>query len=113
MKNYVMDESNEKLLKEITILRLLPDETQEQLISKFVFLNFKFGEIIVKEGDPADSFYLMTSGKARVVTVMKDGGEIPLKTLSAGDCFGEMGLLSTGVRTKTVRTSAAAKPTQY
>ena len=103
-----MDESDKALLNNITILRLLPLATQKKLLDKFTKKNYKFGEIIVREGDPADIFYLLTSGKARVLTTTNDGAEIPLNTLQAGDCFGEMGLLSSGVRTKTIRASSDA-----
>lgn len=100
-----MDESDKALLRDITILRLLPGDTQAKLLDKFSKKHYKFGEIIVREGDPADIFYLLTSGKARVLTTTDDGSEIPMSTLQAGDCFGEMGLLSSGVRTKTIRAS--------
>ena len=100
-----MDESDKALLKNITILRLLPVETQAKLLNKFTKKTYEFGDIIVREGDPAEVFYLLTSGKVRVLTTTDDGSEIPINTLQAGDCFGEMGLLSTGKRTKTVRAS--------
>ena len=100
-----MDESEKALLKNITILRLLPTETQAKLLCRFTQMHYKFGDVIVREGDPADIFYLLTAGKARVLTTTDDGSEIPLNTLHSGDCFGEMGLLSSGKRTKTVRAS--------
>ena len=101
-----MNESEKAILKNISILRLLPTETQTKLIKKFEEKDYKFGDVIVREGDPADVFYLLTSGRARVLTQTDDGREIPLKTLYAGDCFGEMGLLLSGKRTKTVRASS-------
>ena len=103
-----MDEYDKALLNNITILRLLPIATREKLLDKFTIKKFKFGEIIVREGEPADVFYLLTAGKARVLTTTNDGAEIPLNILQAGDCFGEMGLLSSGVRTKTIRASSDA-----
>ena len=51
-----MDESEKALLKNITILRLLPQETQSKLLDKFTKKRYRFGEIIVREGEPADIF---------------------------------------------------------
>ena len=46
------------------------------------------GDVIVKEGDQAVAFYIITKGK---VEVRK--GEKPVNTLGAGESFGEMALL--------------------
>ena len=100
-----MDESDLTRLKDITILRLLPPDTQAKILQKFKKETFSFGQVIVKEGDQANVFYLLVSGRVRVITTAPDGSEIPINSLAAGDCFGEMGLLTSGIRTKTVRAS--------
>lgn len=55
------------------------------------------GETIIKEGDIDHSFYIVLSG---VVSIEKNGHQ--LDTLNEGDCFGEMGFLSSTERTATV-----------
>jgi serine/threonine protein kinase len=47
------------------------------------------GQVIVHEGDIADSFYVIVKGS---VQVMREGAA--LTTLKAGDCFGEMAYFS-------------------
>ena len=61
---------------------------------------FAPGQTIVRQGEPADSFYLVRIGFVKV-SENYPGGEMVLAYLSRGDYFGEIGLLSGGVRTAT------------
>src|ERR1700747_678203 len=58
------------------------------------------GQAIARQGDPADSFYLVRIGFVKI-TEEYPGGELVLAYLSRGDYFGEIGLLGGGVRTAT------------
>jgi len=58
----------------------------------------KPGEVVVQEGELDDSFFVVVTGD---VTVSK--GKAVLGTLTAGDCFGEMGYVNKTKRTATVR----------
>lgn len=69
--------------------------------------HFEFGDVIVKQGAAADSFYILTSGRARVVKETESGEEIALTSLRPGDEFGELALISGGTRNATVRCSTA------
>src|SRR6185503_7205744 len=60
---------------------------------------------IVREGDDADSFYVLVSGNARVVKRGEGGEEVPLSVLHPGDSFGEIALLEDTTRIATVRAS--------
>ena len=73
----------------------------------FELLEFAFGSAIVTEGEPADAFYVLTYGSARVLKQAANGEEVSLNTLQRGDTFGETGLLEeAGVRQATVRASS-------
>ncbi|MEX2194022.1 MAG: cyclic nucleotide-binding domain-containing protein [Thermoleophilaceae bacterium] len=70
-------------------------------------VSYAFGQEIVRDGDEADAFFLLVSGRARVLKRPADGGEeITLNRLYPGDTFGERGLLERSPRTATVRASA-------
>jgi hypothetical protein len=69
----------------------------------FAPLTRPFGTDIVREGEPADAFYVLVSGKACVFKQGANGTEIPLNTLRPGDTFGERGLLEQTTRSATVR----------
>jgi CRP-like cAMP-binding protein len=59
---------------------------------------------IFQQGDPGDSFYIITSGKVRVFTKGEKGVETELSLLGKGDCFGEMALLTDKARSANVET---------
>lgn len=92
------------LLAHTPILRLLPPHEREQLLTGFESCEFAFGDPIVREGEVADSYYLLTHGRVRVLRASGDD-EVTLRMLHAGDGFGEMALLRKGSRAATVRAS--------
>src|SRR3979490_2237723 len=57
-------------------------------------------QVICKQGEPADSFYLVRLGFVKISEAYP-GGELVLAYLSRGDYFGEIGLLGGGIRTAT------------
>jgi serine/threonine protein kinase len=59
---------------------------------------YKVGDVVVKEGELDDSFFVLVFGE---VVVQK--GKTQLGTLAAGDCFGEMGYLNKTKRTASVK----------
>src|SRR5208337_5362783 len=58
------------------------------------------GQVITRQGETADSFYLVRIGFVKI-SEEYPGGELVLAYLSRGDYFGEIGLLGGGVRTAT------------
>ena len=86
-----------ELLDSLSILRLLPTQARALVVGSFVPVEFTFGETIVEEGAPADAFFVLASGRARIVKRSDRGEEIALDTLRPGDSFGEMGLLNEGL----------------
>lgn len=61
------------------------------------------GDIIVRQGDHSDRFFIIVNGEVAVVHLKDDGREVHLATLGAGDMFGEMGILMETRRTADVR----------
>jgi len=67
------------------------------------------GAEIVRQGDAAESFYVLVRGECDVLCRAPDGGEIPVGHLVAGDFFGETGLLLSQPRNATVRAGDEAE----
>lgn len=61
------------------------------------------GQIVIKEGDYSQQGYLIQSGEVQVY-ITKDGQEVELARLSAGQIVGEMAFIFDGPRTASVRT---------
>ncbi|WP_435628261.1 cyclic nucleotide-binding domain-containing protein [Candidatus Ferrigenium straubiae] len=59
------------------------------------------GDVVIREGDEGDYYYLIDSGRAEV-TRRVGGADVPLASLKAGDVFGEEALVSGSKRNATV-----------
>lgn len=92
-----------ELLSKSPLFTLMDEGLWEQITDKFEIVSFDMGQTVFNEGDPGDSFYVIYSGKARVVGTAADGNQIILTTLSKGDFFGEKALLQKENRTATIR----------
>jgi len=49
---------------------------------------FKAGELIFKEGDPANRFYIIQSGEVQLESERGDGPPVAIQTIGAGDVLG-------------------------
>ena len=86
----------------------LPPARLEAAARRLVECAASPGTVLVRQGDPADRFYLIADGTASV-TQASDGGEaIHLRNLGPGDVFGEIGLLRHSPRTATVTATSPA-----
>ena len=80
----------------------LDQEDYLKVAGQFRQADFQKNEVIFKEGDPGDKIYFLVKGEACVTKKMR-GGERKLKLLQAGECFGEMALISQDNRSATVK----------
>ncbi|MEI6231852.1 MAG: cyclic nucleotide-binding domain-containing protein [Planctomycetota bacterium] len=85
-------------LRSVPIFKDLDESFIKQLKDRVELLRFDAGQVIVKQGDPADAFYLIRVGCVKI-SQSHPGGEMVLTYLGRGEYFGEMGLLKGGPRT--------------
>ncbi len=87
----------------------LDDATLNEIAGYFRFAHYKKGDLVCKEGDLADRFYLVYRGKVRIWQG-DEGRERFLATLVSGDYFGEEGLMKLGHR-RSAHVAADETPT--
>ncbi len=71
-------------------------------------LSFASGDLLVRQGQSADSALFMARGRAQVINALPGGGETVVGELGPGGVLGEMALLDHGVRSASV---VATEPT--
>ena len=95
--------SHEDLLKKVPIFSQLERRPLERLAKLMNTRPVRAGEVIIKEGDQAAGFFVISSGKAEVVRGADGDNPEVLATLGSGDFFGEMALFEGFPRNATVR----------
>ena len=88
-------------LRTVPMFAGLSQDFIDGLRSKVELVRYAKGEVICRQNDLADSFYLVRIGFVKV-TESHPGGELVLAYLGRGNYFGEIGLLRDGRRTATV-----------
>ncbi len=79
-----------------------PAEVLEDLLSSTSVRSFSAGDIIVREGDPGVSLFLIESGTVEVQTTDPAGRLVRLAELGPGEFFGEVAVLTGRPRTATI-----------
>ncbi|MFC1591836.1 Crp/Fnr family transcriptional regulator [Thermodesulfobacteriota bacterium] len=86
------------MLKNIPLLSCLDDQSLQSIARVAIKRNVPKNTIVFSEGDTTDSLYIICSGRVKVTINDKDGNEVILAMLGAGEYFGEMALLDSGPR---------------
>ena len=87
------------------LARALPDLTEQERVSttsQLDRLKVEAGHTIVRQGETADSFFIVGDGEVEVIHEL-DGSEERVAILGPGQVFGEIGLLLGKPRSATVR----------
>ncbi|MEY2562132.1 MAG: hypothetical protein QOH88_325 [Verrucomicrobiota bacterium] len=92
MEKKYRERSLETHLRSVPLFGSVGDEFIAYLKEKVELVSYNQNQVICREGEDADAFYLIRSGMVRVSQNMP-GGEMVRTYLSRGDYFGEIGLL--------------------
>jgi uncharacterized protein YhbP (UPF0306 family) len=87
-----------------SIIEGLPTQLGDTFTSTLSGSDVAAGETIVREGTPADKFFLITEGEAEVLRAGRT-----LETLSAGQLFGEVAIMREQPRSVTVKALSDVK----
>ena len=90
-------------LRQVRLLADLSEEDLEQLYGMATTVSIPAGELVLREGDPGDSLFVVLDGQLEV-TKRQGRQDILLAVYEPGQFFGEMALLEQTSRSASVRT---------
>lgn len=97
-------------LADIPLFQALPEAELLRLQREFLIRDYAVGEILIREGQASDNFYVILEGIVEVVKALGTPEEMSLGLRRPGEFIGEMGLLNPdGLRTATACVKEPAK----
>jgi CRP-like cAMP-binding protein len=104
-----MSDSTIDFLRRLPLFAHLPDGEMRKIARALKERRLDRNQVLFKQGDPADSLYLVVSGRMRISASDKAGNEKVLAFVGSGEIVGEMGLLSGEPRSATAAASTDAQ----
>jgi tetratricopeptide (TPR) repeat protein len=98
----------EQSMPKISLFEILEPVERDAVIREMTLEEFDEGDVIITEGEPGTSMYIVASGEVKVYTRARAGDNIYLAKLGAGDFFGEVSVLTGKPRTATITASQPA-----
>ncbi len=91
------------ILESAGLFALLGRSEHERLAARMIECFFRTGDTVFEQGEDGDAFFVVASGRARVVGKDSANREVSLAVLKRGDHFGEVALILDVPRSSTVR----------
>lgn len=99
----------EDILSKVEILSELDSWERSQVADALQTEEFKDGDVIIKQGDEGDNFYIILSGNVSVTQTNESGESGEVAQLGEAQFFGEIALLTKEARKATVTAKGAVK----
>ena len=75
----------------------------EQLAESCKRLEFRRGDVIASQGDPADCMHFILEGRVGIIVKLEDGRSIRVRSLGPHTTIGEMGLITRRLRSAAIQ----------
>src|SRR2546425_1073360 len=92
-----------QILERVAIFFTLPDNILHALSRRLAPASAAKGSVIVHQGDPGDTMFIVESGRCEGYVEESPGHTITIALMGPDDFFGEMALISEETRTASVR----------
>jgi CRP-like cAMP-binding protein len=90
-------------LREVPLFSEMDEQEVAGIRAIMQEMKFKAGQVIIREGETGDLFYVITEGHAEILIHDADGAELLLHEVGPGDFFGELSMLTNEPRAARVR----------
>jgi len=71
------------------MLSLLPEQAQDTLLSNTLYREYPAHALIMRQGDPAERFFVVLGGKVKLFRISADGKEKVVEIIQTGHTFAE------------------------
>lgn len=95
-------------LRQTSLFGELDDGAVRRISERAIARTYRKNDLIFHEGDAGESLFVVAEGLVKVYVTSGDGGEMVLATLTEGDIFGELAVISGARRSASAR---ALQPT--
>jgi CRP/FNR family cyclic AMP-dependent transcriptional regulator len=85
--------TNVEMLRRVPVFFGLDDGQLQHLTHSLIKKVYPKDRVVLSEGQPAESMFIIIAGRAKVQVTDPDGKEVILAMLGPGDFFGEMSLI--------------------
>ena len=90
------------ILKRVPVFAACTEDQLHLIADRTRLVEYKKGEVVYQEGDEANAFYIVSSGRLRAFAHV-DGQEKTFTVFHNGDSFGEISLLTGETHSATVQ----------
>jgi uncharacterized membrane protein len=90
-------------LREIPLFSEMDEQEVAEIRALMDEMKFRAGQVIIREGDTGDLFYIVTAGHAHVLIQDAGGQEVVLHEINPGGFFGELSMLTNEPRSARVK----------
>ncbi len=90
------------------LFRGITEEARQLILASALPVNLQKGQRLFERGDPGGTMYVVAHGRIEISVISEAGRKISLNLISAGNCFGEVSMIDSEVRTAS---AVALEPT--
>jgi CRP-like cAMP-binding protein len=98
-----------ELLEQAPLFSVLDTADLRSLSEKFHPVRYGRGEMVFREGEPAERLFLIQSGRVKLTIASPEGQELLIAVLGRGQIFGELAVIDRGPRAMNARAMEEAQ----